>query len=245
MFSLDTESGFDQVVFITASYGLGETVVQGAVNPDEFYVYKPALEAGRPAILRRTVGSKLIKMCFADSREAGRSVRTLDVPEAEQRRFSITDAEVEELARYATIIERHYGRPMDIEWGRDGEDGKLYILQARPETVKAGTKLDSQKRFRLKSRSEILVSGRAIGNRVGIGPVRLVLSASEMSRVEPGDVLLLCSDGLTTMIPDEEIARVVGEAGTDVQKAARALVAAANAHGGEDNITVLLLRFES
>jgi pyruvate,water dikinase len=190
MFSLDTESGFDQVVFITASYGLGETVVQGAVNPDEFYVYKPALEAGRPAILRRTVGSKLIKMCFADSREAGRSVRTLDVPEAEQRRFSITDVEVEELARYATIIERHYGRPMDIEWGRDGEDGKLYILQARPETVKANAKLDSQKRFRLKSRSEILVSGRAIGNRVGIGPVRLVLSASEMSRVEPGDVLV-------------------------------------------------------
>jgi pyruvate,water dikinase len=190
MFSLDTESGFDQVVFITASYGLGETVVQGAVNPDEFYVYKPALEAGRPAILRRTVGSKLIKMCFADSREAGRSVRTLDVPAAEQRRFSITDAEVEELARYATIIERHYGRPMDIEWGRDGEDGKLYILQARPETVKANAKLDSQKRFRLKSRSEILVSGRAIGSRVGVGPVRLVLSASEMSRVEPGDVLV-------------------------------------------------------
>ena len=190
MISLDTESGFDRVVFITASYGLGETVVQGAVNPDEFYVYKPALEGGRPAILRRTVGSKLIKMCFSETREAGRSVRTVDVPEAERNRFSITDAEVEELARYAVIIERHYGRPMDIEWGRDGVDGKLYILQARPETVKANAKLDTQKRFRLKSRSEIRASGRAIGNRVGIGPVRLVTDASEMSRVQPGDVLV-------------------------------------------------------
>jgi pyruvate,water dikinase len=190
MFSLDTESGFDQVVFITSSYGLGETVVQGAVNPDEFYVYKPALKAGRPAILRRAVGSKLIKMCFADTREAGRSVRTVDVPEAERRKFSITDAEVEELARYAAIIEQHYGRPMDIEWGRDGVDGKLYILQARPETVKANAKLDTQKRFRLKERSQIIASGRAIGNRVGIGAVRLVLNASEMSRVQPGDVLV-------------------------------------------------------
>jgi pyruvate,water dikinase len=190
MFTLDTESGFDGVVFITSSYGLGETVVQGAVNPDEFYVYKPALGAGRPAILRRTLGSKLTQMVFSDTREAGRSVRTLDVPEERRRRFSITDAEVEELARYAVIIEKHYGRPMDIEWGRDGEDGKLYILQARPETVKAHAKPDSQKRFRLKERSEILVSGRAIGNRVGAGPVRLVLDASEMARVEPGDVLV-------------------------------------------------------
>src|SRR5581483_610764 len=178
---LDTESGFDQVVFITSSYGLGETVVQGAVNPDEFYVYKPALQAGRSSILRRAVGSKLIKMCFTESREPGRSVRTLDVPEADRRKFSITDAEVEELARYAVIIEQHYGRPMDIEWGRDGVEGKLYILQARPETVKANAQLDTQKRFRLKSRSEILASGRAIGNRVGIGPVRLVEDASEMS----------------------------------------------------------------
>ena len=190
MFSLDTESGFDQVVFITASYGLGETVVQGAVNPDEFYVYKPALEAGRPAILRRTLGSKAIKMVFSDAREAGRSVRTLDVPEAQRRRFSITDAEMEELARYAVIIERHYGLPMDIEWGRDGLEGKIYILQARPETVKANAKLDSQKRYRLKERSEILVSGRSIGNRVGMGPVRLVMDASEMPRVQPGDVLV-------------------------------------------------------
>jgi pyruvate,water dikinase len=190
MFSLDTESGFDQVVFITASYGLGETVVQGAVNPDEFYVYKPALAAGRPAILRRTLGSKAIKMVFSDAREAGRSVRTLDVPEAERRRFSITDTEMEELARYAVIIERHYGRPMDIEWGRDGLDGKIYILQARPETVKSNAKLDSQKRYRLKERSEIIVSGRSIGSRVGIGPVRLVMDASEMARVQPGDVLV-------------------------------------------------------
>jgi pyruvate, water dikinase len=190
MFSLDTESGFDQVVFITASYGLGETVVQGAVNPDEFYVYKPALNAGRPAILRRALGSKAIKMVFSDSREAGRSVRTLDVAPADRRRFSITDAEVEELARYAIIIERHYGRPMDIEWGRDGADGKLYILQARPETVKANDKPDTQKRYRIKERSEILVSGRSIGNRVGMGPVRLVMDASEMPLVQPGDVLV-------------------------------------------------------
>ncbi|MEO8629488.1 MAG: phosphoenolpyruvate synthase [Betaproteobacteria bacterium] len=190
LFSLDTESGFDQVVFITSSYGLGETVVQGSVNPDEFYVYKPALNAGRPAILRRGMGSKAIKMVFSEKREAGRSVRTLDVPETQRRAFSISDAEVEELARYAVIIENHYGRPMDVEWGRDGEDGKLYILQARPETVKANEKLDTQKRYRLKERSEIVVTGRAIGNRVGIGPVRLVIDASEMARVEPGDVLV-------------------------------------------------------
>ncbi len=190
LFSLDTESGFDQVVFITSSYGLGETVVQGSVNPDEFYVYKPALNAGRPAILRRGMGSKAIKIVFSESREAGRSVRTLDVPETQRRAFSISDAEVEELARYAVIIENHYGRPMDVEWGRDGEDGKLYILQARPETVKANDKLDTQKRYCLKERSEIVVTGRAIGNRVGIGPVRLVIDASEMARVEPGDVLV-------------------------------------------------------
>jgi pyruvate,water dikinase len=190
MFSLDTESGFEQVVFITSSYGLGETVVQGAVNPDEFYVYKPALEAGRPAILRRSLGSKTIRMEFSERREAGRSTRTLEVPEAQRRRFSITDVEVEELARYAVIIEKHYGRPMDIEWGRDGEDGRIYILQARPETVKANIKHGSQQRFRLKQRSEVLVSGRAIGNRVGLGPVRLVVDASEMARVEPGDVLV-------------------------------------------------------
>ena len=188
LFTLDTESGFDKVVFITSAYGLGETVVQGQVNPDEFYVYKPALAAGRPAILRRNLGSKALRMVFTDKRAAGRSVETLEVPEAEQRRFSITDAEVEELARYALIIERHYGRPMDVEWGRDGIDGKLYILQARPETVKA--REETQERFRLKKRGDELVTGRAIGNRIGTGTVRLVKNASEMNRVRPGDVLV-------------------------------------------------------
>ena len=190
MFTLDTESGFDQAVFITSSYGLGETVVQGAVNPDEFYVFKPALDAGRPAILRRTLGTKLIKMVFTESREAGRSVRTVDVAPEDCRRFSITDAEITELARFARIIEKHYGRPMDIEWGRDGVDGKLYILQARPETVQASAKAGTQRRYSIKDRSEIMVTGRAIGNRVGIGPARLVADASEMARVRPGDVLV-------------------------------------------------------
>ena len=190
MFTLDTESGFDQVVLITASYGLGETVVQGAVNPDEFYVYKPALEQGKPAILRRNLGSKLIKMQFAANREAVRPVETLDVDEAERRRFSITDADVEELARHALVIERHYQRPMDIEWGKDGIDGKLYILQARPETVQARSGGDTLRRYRLKGKSEVLVSGRAIGQKIGSGPVRLILSAKEMSRVQAGDVLV-------------------------------------------------------
>ncbi|MEK7768915.1 MAG: phosphoenolpyruvate synthase, partial [Pseudomonadota bacterium] len=190
MFTLDTESGFDQVVFITASYGLGETVVQGAVNPDEFYVYKPALQQGRPAILRRNLGSKLIKMQFTTSREANHSVATLAVEEAERQRFSITDAEVEELARHALAIERHYRRPMDIEWGKDGTDGKLYILQARPETVQTQAALGTLRRYRLKSRSEILTTGRAIGQKIGSGPVRLILDAKEMSRVQQGDVLV-------------------------------------------------------
>jgi pyruvate,water dikinase len=190
MFTLDTESGFDQVVFITSAYGLGETVVQGQVNPDEFYVYKPALKDGRHAILRRSLGSKAIRMVFADNHTAGHSVKTLEVPEAERRRFSITDAEITELARCAVAIEAHYGRPMDIEWGKDGSDGKLYILQARPETVKANAQVDTLRRYRLKERSEVLVSGRAIGQRIGSGPVRLVKSASEMSRVEAGDVLV-------------------------------------------------------
>ena len=190
IFTLDTESGFDQVVFITSSYGLGETVVQGAVNPDEFYVYKPALQQGRPAILRRNLGSKLIKMQFTANREVNRSVTTLQVDEAERKRFSITDAEVEELACYALAIERHYQRPMDIEWGKDGADGKLYILQARPETVQAHATLKMLRRYRLKTRSEILVTGRAIGQKVGIGPVRLILNAREMSRVQQGDVLV-------------------------------------------------------
>ncbi|MDO8438394.1 MAG: phosphoenolpyruvate synthase [Nitrosomonadaceae bacterium] len=190
MFTLDTESGFDQVVFITASYGLGETVVQGAVNPDEFYVYKPALQQGRPAILRRNLGSKLIKMQFASSYEASHSVATLAVEEAERQRFSITDAEVEELARHALAIERHYRRPMDIEWGKDGTDGKLYILQARPETVQTQAALGTLRRYRLKTRSEILTTGRAIGQKIGSGPVRLILNAKEMSRVQQGDVLV-------------------------------------------------------
>lgn len=190
IFTLDTESGFDQVVLITASYGLGETVVQGAVNPDEFYVYKPALEQGRPAILRRNLGSKLIKMQFAASRAGGGPVETLDVDEAERRRFSITDADVEELARHALVIERHYQRPMDIEWGKDGIDGKLYILQARPETVQARAGGEVLRRYRLKAKSEVLISGRAIGQKIGSGPVRLILNAGEMSRVRAGDVLV-------------------------------------------------------
>ena len=190
MFTIDTESGFDQVVFITAAYGLGETVVQGAVNPDEFYVWKPGLAQGRPAILRRSLGTKAIKMVFSDVARAGKSVVTLPVAEEDRRRFAITDAEIEELARYAVIIEQHYRRPMDIEWGRDGVDGKLYVLQARPETVKSQGTHDTQKSFRLKGRSEILVSGRAIGNRVGVGTVRLVRDIDQMDLVKPGDVLV-------------------------------------------------------
>ncbi len=190
MFTMDTESGFDQVVFITASYGLGETVVQGAVNPDEFYVYKPNLDAKRPAILRKSVGGKAIKMTFSDTRRAGKSTITTEVPEDQRHRFSITDAEAEELARDAVIIERHYGRPMDIEWGRDGVDGKLYILQARPETVKSRDTGETLRRFRLKSKSDVLASGRAIGQKVGQGVVRLVKSAAEMDKVQAGDVLV-------------------------------------------------------
>ncbi|ODT70534.1 MAG: phosphoenolpyruvate synthase [Nitrosomonadales bacterium SCN 54-20] len=190
IFTLDTESGFDKVVFITASYGLGETVVKGAVNPDEFYVYKPALMQGRPAILRRNLGSKLIKMRFAEGRGAARTVETVDVEKEDRKRFSITDADVEELARHALVIERHYQRPMDIEWGRDGADGKLYILQARPETVQAHAGMDTLRRYRLKGKSAILVSGRAIGQKIGSGPVRLVPDAREMSRVREGDVLV-------------------------------------------------------
>ncbi len=190
MFTLDTESGFDQVVFITASYGLGETVVQGSVNPDEFYVYKPNLAAGRPAILRKSVGGKATRMVFAGGQNAGASTLTVPVEDADRHRFSITDDEACELARYAVAIEKHYGRPMDIEWGRDGADGKLYILQARPETVKSRERGDTLRRYRLKSHSTVLVSGRAIGQKVGQGVVRLVKSAAEMDRVRDGDVLV-------------------------------------------------------
>ena len=190
MFTLDTESGFDQVVLITASYGLGETVVQGAVNPDEFYVYKPNLDARRPAILRKSVGGKAIRMVFADGEKAGHSTATVDVAEDDRHRFSITDAEAHELARYAVTIEKHYGRPMDIEWGRDGVDGNLYVLQARPETVKSRESAGNLRRYRLKSRSDVLASGRAIGQRIGQGTVRLIKSAAEMDRVKAGDVLV-------------------------------------------------------
>jgi len=190
MFTLDTESGFDRVVFITSSYGLGETVVKGAVNPDEFYVYKTALLQGRPAILRRNLGSKLIKMELSSGNEVDQSVTTVEVDDSDRLRFSINDQEVEELARHALAIERHYQQPMDIEWGRDGVDGKIYILQARPETVQAHAALEVLHRYRLKSRSEVLTVGRAIGQKIGSGPVRLVLNASEMSQVQEGDVLV-------------------------------------------------------
>jgi pyruvate,water dikinase len=191
MFTLDTESGFTDVVFITSSYGLGETVVQGAVNPDEFYVFKPTLASGHYPIISRRIGSKLIKMEFDAERVSGHAVRTVDVPVSERNRYSLTDDEVIELARYAVIIENHYKRPMDVEWGRDGVDGKIYILQARPETVKSQlAKNDVQERYRLKATGEVLVTGRAIGQKIGSGPVRVVADVSEMNRVKPGDVLV-------------------------------------------------------
>ncbi len=190
MFTMDTESGFRDVVFVTAAYGLGETVVQGAVNPDEFYVHKPTLDAGRPAVLRRTRGSKLIKMVYADSSKPGRSVETVDVDPAERRQFCVTDAEVESLARQALIIEKHYGRPMDIEWARDGDDGQLYIVQARPETVQSQQDGRQMERFVLKEKSEVLAQGRAIGQKIGQGTVRLVKDISRMDEVQPGDVLV-------------------------------------------------------
>jgi pyruvate,water dikinase len=189
MFTLDTESGFRDVVFITAAYGLGEMIVQGAVNPDEFYVHKPMLEQGRPAIVRRALGSKLEKMLFAGSVEAGRSTRVVDVSPEERARFSLADPEVLELARYALAIERHYGRPMDIEWAKDGVDGKLYVLQARPETVKS-RKRDVEERYALKGSSRVLASGRAIGHKIGSGAVRVVPDASQMAKVKQGDVLV-------------------------------------------------------
>ena len=191
MFTLDTESGFDQVVFITASYGLGETVVQGAVNPDEFYVFKPTLDAGKFPIIRKTLGSKLIRMEFETDASVGRTVRTVDVDPEDRRRFAITDEDVIELAKFARIIEKHYGRPMDIEWGQDGTDGKIYILQARPETVKSQQKsVEVQTKYSLGSKGRLLVQGRAIGQKIGQGVVRIVQSASEMDRVLEGDVLV-------------------------------------------------------
>jgi len=191
MFTMDTESGFRDVVFITSSYGLGETVVQGSVNPDEFYVSKVGLAKGRPAILRRGLGTKAIKLVFADDARPGRSVEDRPVSQADRDRFSLSDAEVEELARYAVAIEKHYGRPMDIEWGRDGEDGKLYILQARPETVKSQeSRKDLLTRYRIGKRGEVLASGRAIGSKIGYGRVRVIMDVSEISRVQDGDVLV-------------------------------------------------------
>ena len=190
MFTLDTESGFRDAVFVTSSYGLGETVVQGAVNPDEFYVHKPTLAAGKKAVVRRNLGSKTIKMTFAAEKAAGKSTLTEEVEESLRSQFSINDEEVMELARYAQIIEKHYGRPMDIEWGKDGIDGKLYILQARPETVQSQAQAGKQEKFRLKSFSKVLASGRAIGQKIGIGPVRVVKDPKEMDQVKPGDVLV-------------------------------------------------------
>jgi pyruvate, water dikinase len=190
MFTLDTESGFEDVVLITSSYGLGESVVQGAVNPDEFYVYKPNLAAGRPAILRKSAGSKATRIVVGGSGAAGQSTQVVDVPAALRAKFSLTDAQAEELARYAVEIERHYQRPMDIEWALDGDDGALYILQARPETVKSREDANVLRRYRLTAKAKPLATGRAIGQKIGQGPVRIVKSAAEMDRVRPGDVLV-------------------------------------------------------
>ncbi|HWI31788.1 MAG TPA: phosphoenolpyruvate synthase [Microbacterium sp.] len=190
LFTIDTESGFDRAVFVTSSYGLGEAVVQGAVNPDEFYAYKPALRDGRPAILKRSVGEKAIKMVYADGTQAGASTVFTDVPVAERARFSISDAEVEELGRQALIIEDHYGRPMDIEWGKDGLDGKLYILQARPETVVSRADGNVTRRFVLEEPGTVITIGRAIGQKIGAGPVRVMTSLAQMDTFRAGDVLV-------------------------------------------------------
>jgi pyruvate,water dikinase len=193
MFTIDTESGFEDVVFITSSYGLGETVVQGAVNPDEFYVHKPMLRAAKRAVIRRNLGSKLIQMVFSTPEEKkanGKLVKTIDVPTEQRNRYSLTDADVEQLAKYALVIEQHYGRAMDIEWGKDGNDGQLYILQARPETVKSQSKGTAELRYKLKGKGTVLAEGRAIGQKIGTGPVRLVHNISEMDKVQAGDVLV-------------------------------------------------------
>jgi len=190
MFTLDTESGFRDVVFITSSYGLGETVVQGAVNPDEFYVHKQTLEAGRPAILRRSLGSKMLKMVYGAEGSTSKSVETVDVERDQRQKFSITDEQVQSLARQAITIEKHYGQPMDIEWALDGDDGKLYIVQARPETVKSRSDMSVMERYQLKDKSKVLVEGRAIGQRIGAGKVRIVTDLQDMDKVQDGDVLV-------------------------------------------------------
>ena len=193
MFTIDTESGFEDVVFITSSYGLGETVVQGAVNPDEFYVHKPMLRAGNRAVIRRNLGSKLLQMEFTtpdEKKAGGKLVKTTDVPIELRNRYSLSDAEAEQLARYALIIEEHYGRAMDIEWGKDGADGAMYILQARPETVKSQSRGKAELRYKLKGSSAVLAQGRAIGQKIGTGPVRIVHDISQMDQIRPGDVLV-------------------------------------------------------
>ncbi|XOY31636.1 phosphoenolpyruvate synthase [Proteus cibi] len=188
MFTIDTESGFDQVVFITSAYGLGEMVVQGAVNPDEFYVHKPTLAKGLPSIVRRNLGSKKIQMVYADSVEHGKQVRIEDTPESLRNRFSLTDHEVQELAKQAVLIERHYGRPMDIEWAKDGHNGRLYIVQARPETVRSNQQV--MERYQLNESGSVIIEGRAIGHRIGTGTVKVIHNLSEMDRIEAGDVLV-------------------------------------------------------
>ncbi len=191
MFTLDTESGFDQVVFITASYGLGEMVVQGAVNPDEYFVHKPILDKGNFAVIRKVLGSKKVKMIFDLDKSSGKSVKIVDVPPEDSRKFALTDDDVMQLAKYARIIEKHYGRPMDIEWGKDGIDGKLYILQARPETVKSRQKgQEVQQKFVLKGKGKVLVTGRAIGQKIGSGKVRVVTGPQEMHLVQAGEILV-------------------------------------------------------
>lgn len=190
MFTIDTESGFDDVVFVTSSYGLGEMVVQGAVNPDEFYVHKPTLKADRPAVLRRNLGSKQIQMIFSEDRAHGKQTLIEDIDHNKSQTFSVTDQEVEELARQAVIIEQHYGRPMDIEWAKDGIDGKLYIVQARPETVRSNQKGQAIERFALKSKGAVVCEGRAIGQRIGSGVAKVLNDISEMDKVQPGDVLV-------------------------------------------------------
>jgi pyruvate,water dikinase len=189
VFTLDTESGFRDAVFITSSYGLGETVVQGAVNPDEFYVYKPALKSGKFAILRKNLGSKAIKMIYSEDPRPGKTIDTVDVDPADSMRFSLSDADITQLAQTAVTIEEHYGRPMDIEWGKDGSDGRLYILQARPETVQSRSG-NTIERFTLKTRSEVLTTGRSIGQKIGFGKAKIIRDASEMDRIQPGDVLV-------------------------------------------------------
>ncbi len=190
LFTMDTESGFDQVVLITASWGLGESVVQGAVNPDEYYVSKLALTQQKPAVLMRNLGSKATKMIYSSEKAAGKTVTTVETPEADRNSFCLNNAEIEELARYAMIIEKHYQRPMDVEWAKDGVDGKLYILQARPETVASRKSADTLERYQLKQKAEVLVTGRAIGQKIGAGKVKIIFDVSEMDKVQPGDVLV-------------------------------------------------------